>query len=244
MKPSVSVLMLAFNEEGTICQAVSDVTMAAEQAGITDYEIWVVNDGSTDATGALVSELRWVRPNIFVAHHPVNLGLRAAYETGLKVATKERVVWLPADCEMASESIAEILKAIGTADLVVPYHGTPERRPWFRRLLTWGSTLQLNVALGHRLNYFQGTVVYPTALARRLPRTEAGFFFNAEQLAWALEEGCTYVQVPLAHQERRYGVSKAVSLKAIWRAQMLILRLAFRIHAERMALIAKGMLIG
>ena len=140
---------------------------------------------------------------------------------------------------MAQVSIANILRAVGTADLVIPYHGNPSARPWFRRLLTFVSTLQLNVLLGHRLAYFQGCVAYPTEMARRLPRTESGFFFAAEMLSWALEEGPTYVEVPLIHQERTYGVSKAVSWRAIWRAQCLILRLAFRIHVERAALLAQ-----
>jgi hypothetical protein len=90
----------------------------------------------------------------------------------------------------------------------------------------------LNWLLGHDLNYFQGTVVYPTDLARRLPRTVPGFFFCAEMLCHALDQGLTYVEVPLVHQERQHGVSKAVSWGAIWRAQKLILRLWYRLRVQ------------
>ena len=244
MKPSVSIIVPAYQEAGNITDALAGVLRAASSLFLVGYEVIVVDDGSTDSTAEQARIWAEYRPHVRVISHETNLGLRAAYETGLKFAQYEYATWVPGDGEMASESIAEILRAVGTADIVVPYHGTPWNRPWFRRLLTWGSTQQLNVLLGRDLRYFQGTVVYPTALARRLPRTESGFFFAAEMLSWALEEGCTYVEVPLVHRERRHGVSKAVGLKAIWRAQMLILRLAFRIHAERMALIAKGMLIG
>ena len=174
-----------------------------------------------------------------VVHHPRNLGLRAAYESGLATATLPYVSWVPGDGEMVWASIFDILVKVGTADLVVPYHGNPEARHWFRRLLTWGSTTQLNVLLGHRLHYFQGPVVYPTELARRLPRTEPGFFCMAEMLCWALEEGLSYVEVPLTHADRVYGRSKAVGWGRIWAAQKLIARLWFRITAQRLATLAE-----
>jgi glycosyltransferase involved in cell wall biosynthesis len=235
LKRTVSIIVPAYNEQGNVCGAVSDILTAARDARLDAFEVILVDDGSTDGTWALMKLLERTRWSTVSAYrHPENRGLKAAYEN---------VVWFPSDLEMARESIRDILAAIGTADLVIPYHGNPSARPWFRRLLTWGSTLQLNVALGHRLRYFQGTLALPTEMARRLPRTESGFFFAAEMLSWALEEGPAYVEVPLVHQERTYGVSKAVSWKAIWRAQCLIARLAFRIHAERAALLAQYALL-
>ncbi len=230
-RPSLSVVVPAYNEAENIVVALTRVLVALNSTFIRRYEIIVVDDGSTDGTADRVREwAQLIDPPILIFCHERNFGLRAAYETGLAAAQYEYVTWVPGDGEMVWTSIADILRAIGTADLVVPYHGTPERRSWFRRLLTWGSTLQINWLLGHRLRYYQGTVVYPTDLARRLPRTEPGFFFNTEMLCWALEEGLSYVQVPLVHQERQYGVSKAVSLGKIWAAQKAILRFWWRLR--------------
>jgi dolichol-phosphate mannosyltransferase len=232
---TVSIIVPAFNETHSLQGAVRDVTMAADAAGLDDFEIIVVDDGSTDGTAEcadyLAAQCDWVR----VVHHDGNRGLRAAYESGLERACTAYVTWVPGDGEMARESIQAILEAVGTADLVIPYHGTPERRTWLRRLLTWGSTSQLNFFLGHDLRYFQGTVVYPTDLARRLPRTEAGFFCTAEMLCHALDRGCSYVETPLIHQERQHGVSKAVGVRQVWRAQKLILRLWWRLRVRAAA---------
>lgn len=224
MDRSVSIIVPAYNEAGNITEALNGVLWAAEHAGLDEYEVILVDDGSTDAT--FLTARHNVRSSALrtVVRHPENLGLRAAYETGLSLATMPYVTWVPGDGEMATESIALILSKIGTADMVVPYHGTPERRPWFRRALTWISTTEMNWLFGQRLHYFQGPVVYPIEVARALPRTVPGFFCMAEMLLWALDAGLTYSQVPLTHQERIYGVSKAVSWRRIWDAQLAVLR--------------------
>jgi glycosyltransferase involved in cell wall biosynthesis len=237
MRRAVSILALAYNEEANIAGALGSIVQAATTAALDDYEIIVVDDGSTDGTRMVADSVARSyplkpdgQPLIRVAGYARNAGLRTAYETGLLHASMPYTVWLPSDGEMAQESISAILCAVGTADLVVPFHGNPQARQWYRRVLTWGSTTQLNVLLGHSLNYFQGCCVYPTDLARRLPRTESGFFFNAEMLTHALDEGLTYTEVPLVHTDRAHGVSKAVSLRAIVRAQLLILRLFYRLR--------------
>jgi hypothetical protein len=235
MNGGVSIIVPAMNEEGNIEGAIRDVITAATCLDL--YEIIVVDDGSTDGTSQVVRDLIATlaeenpgSPSVVrLVCHPVNRGLRAAYETGLAEVRMQYVTWVPGDNEMALESIGKILAAIGKADLVVPYHGTPWLRPWFRRLLTWGSTTQMNVLFLKRLHYYQGPVVYPVALARSLPRTIPGFFCMAEMLLHALAAGYTYVQVPLTHQERAYGTSKAVGAGKIWDAQIAIIVFWWRI---------------
>jgi dolichol-phosphate mannosyltransferase len=214
----LSIIVPAFNEEGNIISAVGGVLTAAAAAGLRRYEVIIVDDGSTDGTysAALCTGHTVVR-------HPTNLGLRAAYETGLARARYDHVTWMPGDGEIAVDSLVEIFKAVGTADIIAPYHGTPHKRPWYRRALTLISTTEINLLMGKRLHYWQGPVVYPTELARSLPRTIDGFFCMAEMLACAMTLGLSYVEVPLTHQERAYGVSKAVSVSRIWAAQRAVI---------------------
>jgi glycosyltransferase involved in cell wall biosynthesis len=220
---TISILLPAFNEVGSLAQAVADIEAAV--ADFDDYEIIVVDDGSSDGTAAVADELAATRPRVRVVHHVVNRGLAAAYRTGLDQAGMTYVTFMGADAEIPSDSIREIVSLTGSAGLVIPYHGTPTARPWSRRLLTWVSTEQVNLLFGWRHRYYQGPVVYPTTLAQALPREIDGFFFATEMLVHALAAGYTWVEVPLRHRERTGGQSKAVKIRNIFKAEMAILTL-------------------
>lgn len=217
MECRVSIIVPAYNEAPTVDGVVREIAAAAT-ALLDDYEILIVDDGSTDQTGALADDLAREFPRARALHQPRNQGIAAAYARALALARLDFVTFLPADGEVAPFSIRDLFAAIGTADLVIPYHANPQARQYHRRLLTWASTALVRRLFGFPLRYFQGPVVYPTALARRLPKTSGGFYFLTQMLLHALAEGHSYTQVGLMHQGRRHGFSHAVSLGKILRA--------------------------
>ncbi len=231
MKRTISVAMPAFNEASNLDGTVGDVIAAASD--FDDYEILIVNDGSTDSTAEVADRLARSTGRVSVIHHPRNLGFAAAYRSALSQARMIYFTFVPGDREVTAESVRNVLAAVGAADLVVPYHATPWRRQWYRRVLTRVCTMEINLLFGWHLRYYQGPVVYPTALARRLPRSCHGFFFATEMLVHALAGGHTWVEVGIAHQERTYGRSKAVGLANIGRAELTILRLWWEVRAGR-----------
>lgn len=214
---ALSIILPAYNEVVTLADVVWDITAFAKIA-LDDYEILLVDDGSTDATGGIADGLAIQLARVRVLHQGRNRGVGAAYAWGLTVARCPYVTFLPADGEIAPGSIGAFFAAVGDADLVVTYHANPEDRPWHRRLLTWGATALVNRLFGFRLRYYQGPVVYPTELARRLPKTAGGFYFLTQMLVHALAEGHTYTEVGLVHRPRQAGTSRAVSLRNIVRA--------------------------
>lgn len=220
---TISVVVPAYNEARNLDDAVRVVIAASER--FENFEILIVNDGSADDTGAVAERIAASDPRVRVIHHPRNLGFAAAYETGLAHARLEYVTFVAGDNEIAPASLVDIFAAVGSADMVVPYHATPWKRAWYRRMFTWVSVSEINVLFGWHLRYYQGPTVYLTPLAKALPRKTRGFFFITEMLVHALAARYTWVEVGLEHQERAFGRSKAVAWSNIVSAEKTILRL-------------------
>jgi glycosyltransferase involved in cell wall biosynthesis len=228
---TISVLIPAYNEALNLEGSVWDALAACSD--FEDYEILIVDDGSTDGTGALAEQLATTLDGVRVIHHTTNRGFGAAYSTALAEARMSYFTFVPGDHEIARESVRQIFAGVGNADLVVPFHATPWKRPFARRALTWVSTTQVNILFGWNLKYYQGPVVYPTKLARLLPRTTPGFYFATEMLVHGLDAGYSYVEIGLTHNERTYGRSKAVAWSNAASAQWTIMKLWWQIRVRR-----------
>ena len=64
-----------------------------------DYEVIVVNDGSSDATAEVADELARTYPQVRVIHHPKNRGYGGALQTGIRSATKELIFYTDGDAQ-------------------------------------------------------------------------------------------------------------------------------------------------
>ena len=106
----VSVVMPAKNEAATVATVVSAI-----RARYPDFEVIVVDDGSTDSTAELASEA-----GAKVVSHPYSKGNGAAIKSGARAAVGEVIVFMDADGQHAPEDIARLLSEIEAGyDLVV-----------------------------------------------------------------------------------------------------------------------------
>ena len=221
----------AYNEVTNLERAVSDVISAVRD--FDDYEVLIVDDDSTDGTDQVADRLASENRRVTAIHHPRNFGLATAYQTALRRARMQYFGWVGGDGEIETESVRVITEAVGSADLVIPYHATPWKREGHRRAITWFATTQINVLFGWCLRYYQGPTVYPTELARTLPAKELGFFFASELLAHALVAGHSWVEVGIRHRPRTSGTSRAVRWSNIVQAQLAVFRLWWALRIKR-----------
>ena len=104
----VSVIMAAYNAEGTIQMSLESIPDRE------DVEIIVVDDGSTDKTAQIVREFGRAR----LIQHKKNYGLGKALNTGLKESTGEYVVMLDADDDFYPVNFEECMEDLDGTDLV------------------------------------------------------------------------------------------------------------------------------
>ena len=212
MAPSLSVLVPALNEqrdlEPTVRQLIRVVGGVCE-----DFEIIIVNDGSTDRTGAIAQQLVQEEFRVRLLENPGNMGLGYSYVRGVREAGKTYFMYVPGDNTWPESSIGEILRHLGKADVVTSYATNPDVRVGFRRLVSTAYTVALNALFGHRMRYFNGLSVYPREFLLTRPITTWGFGFQAETLLKALDAGLSVVEVGVPIDEAAARKSRALSLR-------------------------------
>lgn len=107
----VTVVLPAYNEAGHVVSEVDRIT-AALKATDYSFEILVIDDGSTDGTGARVDGLPFVR----LLRFPTNRGSGTARRIGTMEANGRYVVWTDADMTYPNERIPELIDHLVNGD--------------------------------------------------------------------------------------------------------------------------------
>ena len=107
---SVSVFFPAFNDAPSIAALVEAAAGTLSRL-VPDFEIIVVDDGSTDATPNVLRELRRVHPCLRVVTHDRNLGYGAALRSGFLAASKQYIFYTDGDGQYDPRELELMLDA-------------------------------------------------------------------------------------------------------------------------------------
>ena len=138
-RPTLSVVLPAFNEAETILDAVVALDEILTETDLA-FEIIVVSDGSGDATAAQARAA--ANPRLHVVEYERNMGKGYAVRTGSRVAAGEWIAWFDADLDLHPDALCSFLEVARTegADIVIGSKRHPDSSveyPWHRRAYSW-----------------------------------------------------------------------------------------------------------
>lgn len=210
---SLSVVIPAYCERENILHTLENVTRALAPLDIA-HEILVVDDGSTDGTGALVTGNLARFPGVRLLVNERNMGFGWSYRRGVEAAALDHIVMVHGDNAWGQDTLREFFSHVGEADIVIGYTRQMHRsRTWRRTVISKTFTLLLNLTTGRRLRYYNGLQIHPAAVLKSLRIESAGYGFQAEVLVKGLRLTRTYLEVPMDLTERKHGESKAFRVK-------------------------------
>ena len=158
-KPLVSVVLPAFNEASILDDHLLILTRyLEEEQSRFEWEIVIVNDGSSDATGEIAEDFAQSRDNVQVVHHQVNYGLGQALKFGMSKTKGDYIVTMDIDLSYSPDHIERLVESLQEtrAKLVLasPYMkgGQISNVPWLRKILSIGANKFLSLVAHGRLS--------------------------------------------------------------------------------------------
>lgn len=201
---SLTVFLPAYNEKENLAAAVRDIAEILKKT-ITDYEIIIVEDGSTDGTAQLADELAAAIPRVRAAHQPQNRGYGPAVLRGLAEASKEYVFYTDADRQYDYRELAIFWPLARKYDVLAGYR---QHRvdPFTRHVFAWGYAYLLRLFFGFpfrdadcSFKFFRRERIQPIVVDSR------SGFVEAELLLKCRIHGLSVKQIPVSHFGRPAG---------------------------------------
>lgn len=241
---SITVFLPAFNDEQSISALVTDALVTASSLS-DDFEVLVVNDGSTDSTPVVLEELASRFPNVNVIHHESNQGYGGALRSGFKHASKELIFYTDGDGQYDVSELAVLYPLMTPPVSVV--NGYKIKRSDNRLRIVIGATYNWLARVLFKLPIRD--VDCDFRLMRRqavqqLDLVSSSGVICVELIRKLSATGCRFAEAPVHHYFRKHGSSQFFTFRRVAKTAVdfvvLWFRLMMRPHLPRLGRILKA----
>jgi glycosyltransferase involved in cell wall biosynthesis len=224
--PGLSVFFPAYNDGGTIA---SLVITAVKVAGslTSDFEVIVVNDGSSDDTAKILDELSRIYPDhLRVVHHPTNRGYGGVLRTGFATATKDYIFYTDGDGQY------------DPAEMTLLWSKMTDEVDWVNGWKISRADPLHRIIIGrvyhHMVKFLFGLKVRDVdcdfrlmrrAIFERIDLSKTSGVICLEMMKKIEDAGFRIVEVPVHHYHRAFGKSQFFNFRRIGKTAVDVMRL-------------------
>jgi glycosyltransferase involved in cell wall biosynthesis len=223
--PGVSVVLPCFNEAPNVARAVLEAAAAAERNAV-EYQIVVVDDGSTDGTAEIAAEVARSVPHVDVVEHGQNRGYGAALSSGLRAARMPWVLLTDGDLQFDLAQLEAFVPLAAEADLVAGWR-IDRRDPLHRRAnaAAWNWLVRRAFAVPVR-DVDCAFKLIRRELVDEIPLSSRGAMISTELLVRAQANGARIRELGVEHRARVAGEQSGANPRVVARAfrELLALR--------------------
>lgn len=225
-KTFISIVIPCYNEEAILEANLNRVISYLESKGHKyAWEVVLVNDGSKDSTGAIADDFARRRSDVRVIHHPVNLNLGLALQTGFRHSKGEIIIVLDVDLSYSVEYIEQMVDKLleTSADIVLasPYMkgGKVTGVPFSRKVMSKWVNRFMRIAAQDKYHTYTAMVrAYRTDFIRSLNLKTRDYEISPEIIYKAMILRARIVEIP-AHldwtEQNKFAGKRTSSIRVL-----------------------------
>ncbi len=232
--PSISAFFPAYNDAGTIASMVITVYKTLEEL-TNDFEVIVVENGSTDYTVEVLEELALHYPRLRLLTHRQPLGYGGALRVGFASATRDLIFYTDGDAQYDPRELKLLLPAMRDDVDIVNGWKIDRSDPLHR------------IIIGRVYNHLVKTLfrlrLKDVDCDFRLIRRSVFDVIDLESDSGTIclefvkkteDAGFRYAEVPVHHYHRAYGKSQFFNFPRLWRTGIQLLQLWWKLNVRRL----------
>ncbi len=216
---TLSVFFPAYNEEDNIAITVSQAIEVLKTLELTDYEVIVVDDGSTDKTAAVAQGLASKNSKIRLVRHHTNRGYGAALKTGFSSAKFDWIAFSDSDGQFDFQEINKFLDHIPNYQVIAGYRKKRSDSK-FRRMMAFLLRVWDTVLFGLNLKDVDCgfKLIKKSVIDKVFPLVTESAITETEMMAKIHRAGFPIKQIGVTHHSRTGGVQTGGNFKVIFKA--------------------------
>lgn len=234
----LTIIIPAYNEAMAISKTIEDLSSTAEK---NKWKIIVVNDGSTDKTKDILSQIE----NITIKEHKINKGYGASLKTGINEAKTKLVAFYDADGQHDPKDLEKLWDSYEDQDMIVGRRSKGSHFSISRAPGKW--------VLGKTANFLTGVkipdlnsglrIVKRDVILKYLDLFPDGFSFSTTSTIALLSDKKEVSYIPIK-TKKRTGTSSVNQIRDGFNTILLILRLITLFNPLKVFLPASFFLVG
>lgn len=251
---SVSLVSWAYNEESLIEEFVRKALRVLQKTS-REFEIVIVNDGSTDQTGIFLEKIAKQNKSVKVLTNKKNRNVGYSCRRGILAAKNEIVFWQTIDWSYDISKLQNLLLLKEKYDVVagvrrrpVPVKGrlakivmavyrlfhikhlTKRSDTPLKALISVCNYVLIRSLFGLELSDYQNIVFYPKTFIQKVKPISNSSFVNPELLLRAHYQGLSICEAPISFKPRQKGVAKGTKPVSILRSLQDILNFWIQLY--------------
>ncbi len=227
LQSSLSIFFPCYNDGGTIASMVLGAMLTASEI-TDDYEVIVIDDGSSDFSRDILRKLEADYPEVKTVFHEKNRGYGGALRSGFAAATKDFIFYTDGDAQYDVRELKKLAAGLAndpTVDVVQGYK-TKRLDPWYRLLIGKVYQNTMKVLFGLKIT----DVDCDFRLIRRKVFDNVKLVNDSGVICLELvkkiqDGGYRFTEVPVNHFFRAYGRSQFFNFGRIFRVGMGVMNL-------------------